>query len=334
MIKNQTNGMVGGKSSRKIFLQRIQAGAYLKIVDQCGEGGQGNLGLVTTPVRASVWLSLKNPEAGPPCLIEEISAMGGVFEGHSSYKKSRNGEAINAGGTNYIGGIKFNSIDDAIEFLAQYFDVNWCDDCDPCEKTALRKTAATDVTQPKVEFQQTISSASGLFQKHISKNGEFSFSCFYKDLRNEFIKLGLLVEVFGHDSHLAKSWPDFPGVYVVRSKQSGQSGTETDFHTSVLYVGMTGKLSRTCTSIPGRLTSRPIRWDPYCFTKDSFNYGYDRQKKCYAQKVSAADIEVDCFIFDPHAAAAPTFLEALILQAYALSAKHVSDRLPVGNNAF
>ena len=56
-------------------------------------------------------------------LIEDISNAGGNFTGHPEYVKSEDSSSHCWGGTHFEGGIMFNSVDNAIAYLKQYFHI-------------------------------------------------------------------------------------------------------------------------------------------------------------------------------------------------------------------
>ena len=230
------------------------------------------------------------------------------------------------------------SVGDAIDYLAQYFNVVWCHGAESPTEAAEGKPKPKQNTGSALSpchWPKTLSDASDLFRNHASGASPApdpaSFNDFYEKLRSVFKQRGLLAEIRGADAHVGKNWLNHPGVYVVRASEN----TPADgFYSSILYVGMTGKLSRTSISMPGRLSLRPLRLDPYRLSDTGFSYGYNRSTEECGAHIPAAQIEVDCFVFDATAAAAPAFLEALILQAYALCATDHSLRLPPANNAF
>jgi hypothetical protein len=324
---------------KTIYLEFTKKKSYIKISERCSESDKsGNNGAISIRSKSPVWLSLKQKGASTSYLIGDIAALGGNFTGHPAYQPSAQGRANGLTGVGYAGGVPFQSVGDALAYLAQYFNVVWCDGAESPTVALARSSKPKQNTGSAFnpcDWPKTLSQASVLFSQHASEASPApdaaSFSDFYAKLRSDFLELKRLEMVSGADAHIGKKWPKHPGVYVVRALGNPPSD---GFHSSILYVGMTGKLSRVSTSMPGRLSLRPLRLDPYRFSAAGFSYGYNRTTQKYGSHVSAAQIEVDCFVFDGAASAAPAFLEALILQAYALCAADLSSRLPVANNAF
>jgi hypothetical protein len=332
-----TNHSVQGASNSGRTIYLTTNAAFIKITDHCGQ--RQNNGVITLPSESPAWLSLKKKKksgASPSYLIDEIAGQRGNFTGHPSYKPSPNGNAISLAGSGYEGGVQFLSVDDAIDYLAQYFNVVWCDGAaaptGAAEGKPKRKQNTGSALSP-CNWPKTLSDASDLFRNHASgaSPAPASFNDFYDKLRSAFQHTGRLDVILGTDAHMGEKWLNHPGVYVVRASENTPVG---GFYSSILYVGMTGKLSRRSISMPGRLSLRPQRLDPYRFSDTGFSYGHNRTTKNYGAHIPAAQFEVDCFVFDATAAAAPAFLEALILQAYALCATDHSLRLPPANNAF
>jgi hypothetical protein len=329
-----TNHSVQGASNsvRTIYLTDIPS--FIKITEQCGDSK--NNGIITK--EGPAWLSLKKNGASPSYLIGEIASLGGNFTGHPSYAPSTTGAAKgNKGGPGYAGGVQFGSFGDAINYLKRYFNVVWCHGAAAptgaaAEGKPKRKQNTGSALSP-CDWPETLSDASDLFRNHASgaSPAPASFNDFYDKLRSAFQHTGRLEVIPGAHAHIGKKWPHHPGVYVVRASGNPPAG---GFYSSILYVGMTGKLSRTSPSLKGTLRARPGRLDPYRFWNEGFSHGYDRAEKSYGTHILAEQFEVDCFLFDATAAAAPAFLEALILQAYALCATDPSLRLPPANNAF
>jgi hypothetical protein len=309
------------KSTSPIWLQRNKT--FIKIVDICGS--KENNGLITFPLRKPVWLSLKIAGHSPRFLIGEIGACGGNFYQEIGYQASATRRAICNGGTSYEGGIPFPTIDDACNYLAQYFDVRWCD---TSTSKVAKKVDYPDSVKPSSNFtplEKSLASIATHLSDLLSKRSpsKSDFAKFYTLIWSAFG--GAATVVSGRHAHLENSWSAHPGVYVVRKKN------ETDLYDSILYVGMTGKLSRRANTMSGRLDLRPYRWDPYRFGSQGYHYGYDRKSRKYDTLIANTDYDVDCFTFDASALAAPSFLEAVLLQTYAVCGP---NRLPPANNAF
>lgn len=306
---------------RTIWLK--QNDSYIRIIDSCDS--HSNVGLITSVQNAPVWLSLKSKEArSPRHLIGEIEKAGGDFCKETGYSASERGNAIRDGGTGYQGGIQFSNLEDSFSYLAQYFDVRWCDAPPESEnKFTQEKSPSGSPTDAASVSSSSLSEVASHLATLLShrKPTQEEFSRFYEELN----KCCPSVEVKGADAHLETSWPRRPGVYVVHDLRVN------DLYGQILYVGMTGKLTRVGSEMKGRLKFRPRRWDPYCFMEVGFFYGYKRKDNAYQHDVDAKNYKVVCFEFDEKGLSAPSFLEALILQAYAVAGP---NRLPPANNAF
>ena len=309
------------KSARIIWLQRNRT--FIKIMDCCGS--KYNNGLITFPQRKPVWLSLKLAGHSPSFLIGEIGACGGNFYHEIGYQASATGHAICNGGTSYEGGVPFPTIEDACNYLAQYFDVRWCN---ALPSKIVENVDVPDSMKPLstvTRLEISLADVATLLSKLLSKpcRSKSEFAQFYKSIRSSFGAAATVVS--GSCAHLENSWPAHPGVYVVRNT------IQADLYDSILYVGMTGKLSRRANIMPGRLDLRPYRWDPYRFNSMGYHYNYDRKSRKYGAMMAKINYNVDCFTFDASALAAPSFLESVLLQAYAVCGP---NRLPPANNAF
>jgi hypothetical protein len=325
-----TNHSVQGASNSVKTIYLTTNESFIKITEHCGQSE--NNGVITN--RRPSWLSLKAKGESPSYLIDDIAFRGGNFTGHPSYRSSPTGAPSALSGRGYAGGVKFLSVNDAINYLKRYFNVVWCHGAAaPTGAAAGTPKQNTGSALNPCDWPKTLSDASDSFRNHASgaSPAPASFNDFYAELRSCFQHMGRLEVIPGADAHIGKKWPHHPGVYVVRA--SGNPPAD-GFYSSILYVGMTGKLSRTSPSLKGTLRARPGRLDPYRFWNEGFSHGYDRAEKSYGTHILAEQFEVDCFLFDATAAAAPAFLEALILQAYALCATDPSLRLPPANNAF
>lgn len=326
MIKNQSASSATAKSPRIIKLQRVKS--FIRVVDDCGD--KLNNGLITIPDHKPVWLSLKAHGRSPSYLIGEILAAGGNFCVEIGYQPSPTGRAICDGGTGYQGGVPFRNLDDAFIYLAQYFEVVWCEEENPAKPGAVntnRKSAPTSVSKSGASSPSSASLScvtqhlATLLSKEPKKESDFDE--FYDKLRECW--KGRIRKIDGKHGHLGSAWSNYPGVYVVHDLRA------CNLYDGILYVGMTGKLTRLSSKMTGKLNLRPTRWDPYSFKIYGFAYGYNRNLKTYGYTVKEADYKVDCFEFDETGLSAPSFLEASILQAYALAGP---NRLPPANNAF
>ncbi|MFM8335706.1 MAG: hypothetical protein ACKODK_09080 [Opitutaceae bacterium] len=317
-----------------VYLAYTDKKTYIRILDGCQD--DENLGAISLrkKQKTRVWLSLKKRTRNQRHLISEIAGAGGSFVTEPGY--ARSGTAIGISGTGYQGGIPLDNIDEVIAYLQLYFPVSWCDS----QNSDIPKEAKTSEPQILIappgtnqslgcSWNHLLSQTAIHFTKHSSAPTTQTFSQFYQDLKDTFSTCGRLKTVKGKDSHDGKKWPKEPGVYVVRKLDAGSSS-----HQSIAYVGMTGKLSRIPGPIPGKLSTRPGRWDPYCFDVAGFHHHYNRRKKVYGSLIDPADFTVDCFLFDSFGVSAPTFLESLILQAYALCITKDQSRLPAANNQF
>ena len=156
-----------------------------------------------------------------------------------------------------------------------------------------------------------------------------------------FKGIGRFYELEGDDiqSFQKERWPNSAGVYVIRDKATDE----------ILYIGMCGKLQ----GIDGALArinkstfgDRAQRWTPYVFQKEGENVSYwecgpnfkptfqkpSPSKDNYRWRFHLSNIVVECFCIDAdwhHLS--PSFLEALVLQAYVSR----TSKLPLGNNEF
>jgi hypothetical protein len=312
---------------RVVWLE--QNNSFIKIIDNCGD--RLNNGLITVTKAKPVWLSLKKKGRSPNFLIGEIAAAGGDFLKQIGYESSRTGHAICDGGTGYEGGVPFEALDDALTYLAQYFDLRWCgeqsEEISPGNKSELECTVCKTTSHSGAVSENAHPFfCASLLLAHFSHHSSVplhQFDNFYKGIKKCFGARSIVVK--GEVAHSSANWPKKPGVYVVRDTR-----TREVYH-SIVYVGMTGKLTHAATHIPGRLSKRPLRWNPYAFKKDGFHYGYRDKSKTYTHRLACCDYVVDCFVLDPRALAAPSFLESLILQAYSFVGL---NRLPPANNAF
>jgi hypothetical protein len=315
-------------SLRTVRLKEIKT--FIKVVDECGD--KKNNGLITMRKRKPVWLSLKLPNRSPSYLIGEIKAAGGDFLGEIGYKPSVEGKAICDSGTGYEGGVPFSNLDEAFDYLARFFNVQWCDGREPKagEREANASThagASASVSPSGVSTTPSapLSCVASLLATLLSKSPPTTFDFCQCYLALQKCLGHRSVQFKGAGAHLESSWPNHPGVYVVHDLQ------KKDLYDGIIYVGMTGKLTRLSAQMTGKLKFRPRRWDPYSFQNGSFAYGFNRRKRTYTQTILAGNYRVDCFIFDSSGLEAPCFLEAVLLQAYALVGK---SRLPPANNAF
>jgi hypothetical protein len=327
----------------KIKLKITEGKNYIKIISVGDEFH--NEGLITMTKKKPVWLSLAKKREGIKYLTGEIEKAGGDFINELGFKKSKDGKAICGTGSSYCGGVPFKDIDAAIKYLSVYFDVSWWE---PKEELKTDRTAKiiksngasatplTAVNDPESLEQHSWSSTikdSGALVSIWKENDINSFGKFYVKLSDIFHSCKRLVTILGELTYKSSSWPNLPGVYVVRRKNKTRE-TQSIEHENIIYIGMTGKLSSHGYAIPGRLSTRPSRWDPYSFTKSNFLYGYNRATKEYDFEIPVNDLLIDCFIFDGSGTAAPTFFESLILQSYAFCSSYGSNRLPPANNAF
>jgi hypothetical protein len=301
---------------------------YIKVVGACGT--RNNDGIITLEGNEPVWLSLKLTHRSPRYLIGEIEAAGGDFCNEIGYQASLDGKAIGDSGVGFQGGVPFRNLEEALDYLQQYFDVKWCDG-DTDSKKSKSARIRGDVTSTgnsgrlSLANSSSLSCVAALLATLLAKQVRSAddFAAFYKDLK-ECLKKSHF-QVPGKDAHTGSAWSDHPGVYVVRKTQA------ENLHDGILYAGMTGKITREETGMTAKLRFRPLRWDPYRFTEKGFSFKYDRKAGTYGTTVGPANFIVDCFAFDPSGLAAPSFLEAAILQAYALTG---TNRLPPANNAF
>lgn len=328
MKKNQSKSSATEEAEVPPIIRLKRVKSFTKVVTECGD--RLNDGLITIPDHKPVWLSLKAKDRSPRYLIEEILKAGGNFCGEIGYQPSPNGNAICDGGTGFQGGVPFRNLDDAFSYLAQYFEVDWCEEENPAKPGAVntnRKSAPTSVSKSGASSASSASLScvtqhlANLLSKEPKKESDFDE--FYEDLKKCWKPR--FSGILGTYCHLPRSWPNHPGVYVVHNLRAG------NLYDGILYVGMTGKLTRLGSRMMGKLKFRPTRWDPYSFETGGFSYGYNRSDGTYGTTVSAADYKVDCFEFDETGLSAPSFLEASILQAYALAGP---KRLPPANNAF
>ena len=320
-----------------IYLKYTNELSYIRIINGCSHERE-NLGAISLRRKASsqVWLSLKQPTPDRRYLIDEIGLEGGSFTTEPGYLNVHGGGAIGIGGSGYQGGVPFESLDRAIEYLQLHFPIEWCEDAsggrirsrESIEKTPILPVS-TKTTEQCFTGRELISEAAALFSKLAADPHPQAFDLFYNKILSAFNTRTRLIKVRGEDSYNRIVWPVDPGVYVVRKRR-----VENASHAAIIYVGMTGKLSRTAGTIPGRLSSRPGRSDPYSFDRRGFHYKYNRATGTYPTSIPSGDFDVDCFLFDGAGTSAPTFLESLLLQAYAACTAGASDRLPPANKQF
>jgi regulatory protein YycI of two-component signal transduction system YycFG len=172
-----------------------------------------------------------------------------------------------------------------------------------------------------------------------------NFTEFYNELKKGFINDNSFVELIGKNQKI--NWPKGSGVYVVWKNDINDAK-------NLLYVGMTGKFSRTKNGKidfnKAQLKSRVNRWTPYRFAeseKDSkfkyfFRYGpklssTNEQKNimfdndAYKESVSYSELILHCFLVsENHKEYSPTLLESLILNKYL---KLFNNDLPPANNS-
>jgi hypothetical protein len=320
-----------------IYLKHTNKLSYIKIINRCSQEGK-NLGAISVRRKESsqVWLSIRQPTPDRRYLIDEIALEGGSFTTEPGYLNVHGGKAIGISGSGYQGGVPFANLDRAIEYLQLYFPVEWC------------KGSSGSSTQPQVfnrnkppaiiasnkpdqgsSLGNLISEAGALFSKLAQDPNPQEFDKFYNQLSSAFNTRGRLTREKGEYSHNSSKWPANPGVYIVLERRDDNAR-----HAAIVYIGMTGKLSRTAGPIPGRLSLRPGRSDPYSFDQRGFHYKYNRTTKTYSTSIASDDFDVECFVFDGVGTSAPTFLESLLLQAYAICTSGASDRLPPANNQF
>lgn len=109
------------KNKKTINIQEGPKG-FLKIVDQCGN--RRNDGMICFN-HVHIWL--KNDLASPRYLIREIADAGGNFEAGGFIPLGVGyANCPCVGGTNYQGGRLFDSVEDAIKYLKNYFTVLAC----------------------------------------------------------------------------------------------------------------------------------------------------------------------------------------------------------------
>ncbi len=118
----------GERSQQSVFDEKpiiyLEEGpkAFIKIVNVCGDGNDGMICKHKIP---HIWL--KNKNASPRYLIGEILKAGGSFATEVSYTVAPGGVPnCGVGGSNYAGGVRFDSIAAAVKYLKQYFDVKAC----------------------------------------------------------------------------------------------------------------------------------------------------------------------------------------------------------------
>jgi hypothetical protein len=111
--------MNNNKIRNTIYIQEGPK-AYLKILDQCGNGR--NDGMICY-VHGHIWL--KNDQASPRYLIREIRSAGGEFTGQG-FIPLPNGRPNCTSGSSYEGGRLFESVESAISYLKKYFIVLAC----------------------------------------------------------------------------------------------------------------------------------------------------------------------------------------------------------------
>lgn len=141
---------------------------------------------------------------------------------------------------------------------------------------------------------------------------------------------------------VATAWPSGRGVYVVRWARA------SSFLESILYIGMTGKLTKKEQGIESSgsgFAGRIDRYTPYCYSStgrfsDHFEFGpmaagdsvleLPRERR-YEHHVPLSETITDCFLLHGvEREVAPSFLEAILLQMYFRQ----MATLPAGNNAF
>ena len=113
--------MNNNKIRNTIYIQEGPK-AFLKIVDQCGN--HYNDGMICNS-HGHIWL--KNDQASPRYLIREIRSAGGEFTA-LGFIPLPTGRPKCTGGPNYEGGRLFESVENAIRYLKEYFIVLACGD--------------------------------------------------------------------------------------------------------------------------------------------------------------------------------------------------------------
>ena len=335
----------------EIKLQYTKDKTYIKIVEQYGDSR--NLGVITK--NSPCWLSLKLKDCTLRYIINEISVNGGDFINHENYSEAEDEKALGLNaGSGFQGGIKFKNPQDAEQYLSSYFTVLWHDenianssDNEPQFSENLSKeiTNQTSFNKPPINTkpsgeQLNISSNCSwgnllwMIGTSFARCSLFSnldaFNKLYSDLVSAFQQCQRFQTIPGNLAHISKAWPDHSGVYAVRKI----TPDSPNYHNSIVYVGMTGKIKRLGNSINGRLNTRPSRLFPYSFSITGFNFDYNEILKSYSSIIPPDNFEVDCFIFDNTGASAPAFLEAVLLQSYAISRIGMANRLPPANSEF
>jgi hypothetical protein len=321
----------------KIYIKKNQS--YLRIIDECS--ATRNDGLIKLINKNCACLSLKLDGKSPRYLIGEIVALGGNFYGETTYKDCLPPlyASKGAGGRGFEGYASFKSVEDAIKYLEQYFDVIKCWVGDFKKIKAIKSDS---IIKPKIKPHAIQSfSLSELIKNCIPESTVKiklnRFNQFYTSLTDAFRKDGMLHTIDGIDaapknvSPKSKNWPKEPGVYVVRKKQKESEAFE------IIYIGKSGVVRKHEDEISSQLDERLSRWDPYCFLPDGFYYNYKRESKkprysnSYQGSIPVNEYQIDCFRLNKKCRSAPAFLEAMILEIYF---ETHDDRLPIANNEF
>jgi len=323
-----------------IYIQ--QAKSYLRVIDECT--ANRNDGIIKTINKKCSSLSLKLDGNSPRYLIGEIAALGGNFYGEENYKDCESPvyASKGAGGCGFEGYVSFESVEDAIKYLEQYFNIEYCDLVD-----SVKIKFKSDNPIKKPEINNDISNGTNFILSDlvkecipdsISKYKSSRFHQFYDNLKKAFDKNGMLKIIDGIDAApknlipKSNNWPKEPGVYVVREKSEPFK---------IIYVGKSGLVRKFEDEISGQLDERLSRWDPYCFLPNAFYYNYKRASKkpkdseSYDGHIDVDKFQVDCFMLNKKSSSAPAFLEAIILEMYFETYFETKEsRIPIANNAF
>lgn len=113
---------LGASATKPIIRLKEGPRAYVKIVNACGDRSDGMLCLHKHP---HLWL--KNQNASPRYLIGEMLEAGGNFTAESNYTDAPGGVPnCGVGGSNYQGGVRFDSDVDAVRYMKRFFSVMAC----------------------------------------------------------------------------------------------------------------------------------------------------------------------------------------------------------------
>lgn len=106
---------------------------HLQIVPSCGDDVPiGMIALQETHHALDLWqdagihLWLRQPLENSRHLIDEINKQGDAASSHPEYRELLEGKQPFADNPNYQGGIRFNSVKSAVQYLARYFAVELC----------------------------------------------------------------------------------------------------------------------------------------------------------------------------------------------------------------